>query len=97
MLVIITFAPDRHFRLVDIGDTDLGDKYNSRQRGGEVSSTVLHTPTIQGTALCDVSVTGVVGEDGSVVSLYRCTVELWHYLQKCNVKCMCMLCGSEGP
>jgi hypothetical protein len=48
MLVIITFAPDRLFRLVDIGQREQGEKYNSRQRGGEVSSTVLQTPPFKG-------------------------------------------------
>lgn len=63
MLVIITFATDRHFKLVDIGQRELGEKYNSRQKGGEASSTATHThTTIQGTAVCDVSITEVVGE-----------------------------------
>jgi hypothetical protein len=48
MLVIITFVPDRRFRLVDIGQRELVEKYNSRQRGGEVSSTVLHAPPFKG-------------------------------------------------
>lgn len=77
-MFVIIFVPDMDFRLVDISQRELGEKYNSRQKGRSLTH-----PTIR-----VVSKNGAVDEDGNVVSLYRCTVDLWHHLQKCNMKCV---------